>query len=138
MLRLKPPHSVCTSRWALLTMEKAYIKFKINESADKPKSNNRLWLAVKNILALIIPKANPDFDDKIENVREWMLEFDSDSELPEREIGIDEYGNVILKLPWKNNYGYWSDNNLKIEDFIKLFTPISISMEEFEDNWLSL
>ena len=30
-------------------------------------------------------------------------------------------------MPFKNNYGYWIDNNLVLDDFRKLFTTIEIS-----------
>lgn len=83
------------------------------------------WLAktVENsltkILTTIIPKANPDFDDKIQNVRQWILEVDEDEGTPEREIGLDDKGNVMMIMPWKDNYGFWTDSSVQVDELAK-------------------
>jgi hypothetical protein len=87
-------------------------------------------------LTSIIPKANPDFDYKIDLVENWLVELDCETGIPEREIGIDKNGQVILKMPFKNNYGYWTDNNLLLKDFKEHFTTSEISKESFENHWL--
>jgi len=38
-------------------------------------------------------------------------------------------------LPFKNNYGYWTDNNLLLNDFKELFNTSEISKEIFEQHW---
>ncbi|MBS1571360.1 MAG: hypothetical protein JST62_03045 [Bacteroidetes bacterium] len=78
--------------------------------------------------------ANPDFENNIDNVRVWLVEFDEDN-VPTREIGIDENNNVILKMPYKKNYGYWTDNELLYNDFINRFSAVKIDRLEFEKNW---
>jgi hypothetical protein len=97
--------------------------------------NSRITKFFKTIL-FFIPTANPDFDHLISNVNEWQLELDTDDPLPLREIGIDLNGKVIIKMPWRNNYGYWTgDNNVELKQFKENFGAIEISKEEFEKNW---
>ena len=89
------------------------------------------------ILSKILPVANPDFDKKIDDVKYWMIEFD-ETGLAEREIGLDRNSKVILKMPFKNNYGYWTDNNLQFDDFIKTFVCEKIEKKVFEHKWQEL
>jgi hypothetical protein len=35
-------------------------------------------------------------------------------------------------MPFKNNYGYWIDNNLVLDDFRKQSAAIEISKDNFE------
>ena len=86
-------------------------------------------------LKLIIPKANPDYENRIALVVYWLLEFKDDQSTPEREIGLDSNENMIMKMPYNNNYGYWVDNNLTIEDFKKSFAVEEITKEYFEEKW---
>jgi hypothetical protein len=120
-------------------MTTTYIQF------DAPKSDNQtakdgliksvLKKAVVGILTKFIPKANPDFDDKIDDVKYWLVECDNESGIPKREIGLDKEGRVILKMPFKDNYGYWLDNNLLLNDFKEHFVVSEISQESFEQSW---
>lgn len=120
-------------------MEMTYIQF------DAPKSNSQtskdglikrlLKQALMTVLAKIIPKANPDFEDKIGKVQYWLLECDSETGIPEREIGLDKKGKVILKMPYQDNYGYWTDNNLSLNDIIEHFRVSEISQTSFEQTW---
>lgn len=87
------------------------------------------------ILTTIIPKANPDFEDKIDEVEYWLVECDNETGIPEREIGLDKEGRVILKMPFKDNYGYWTDNNLLLNDFKEHFMASEVSKEIFEWKW---
>ncbi len=119
-----------------------YIKFKIPENTTEIEKENLIvkyfFIALGFLLKLIIPKGNPDFDKQIDNVEFWLLECEIESGIPEREIGIDKNGNVIVKMPFKNNYGYWTDNNLKFNDFIEKFKATEIEKIEFEFNWENL
>lgn len=87
------------------------------------------------IIEKVIPKANPDFESKIASVVRWMLELETETGIPQREIGIDKEGEVIMIMPFKNNYGYWTDNNLLLNDFITRFNAAEISIETFERLW---
>lgn len=114
-----------------------YIKFKIVPSENK-ENTGVFGKIFRKIIKSIFPKANPDFDDKIHTVLIWLLEFENEEDFPNKEIGIDENNNVILKMPYKKNYGYWTDNNLKYNDFINLFNAEIINAEEFERKWNEL
>lgn len=53
-------------------------------------------------------EANPDFEEALDFVAEWLIEYD-DVEFHQavREIGFDTNKNLIVKLPDERNYGYW-------------------------------
>ena len=116
-----------------------YIQFKVPKNEHKPKPDGFIKRNVKKgiigILTSIIPKANPDFEDKIDLVENWLVELDYETGIPEREIGIDKNGQIILKMPFENNYGYWTDNNLLLADFKKNFMTSEISQDSFENHW---
>ena len=121
-------------------MGQIYLKFKDvkgTNSDDKPKT----WLtktfekSVIKVLTTIIPKANPDFEDKIGDVDEWLIEINEETETPEREIGINNQGRTIMIMPFGRNYGYWTDNNLKLNDFIETFQATLIVDKEFNERW---
>ena len=38
-------------------------------------------------------------------------------------------------MPWKSNYGFWTDNELKYFDFKESFKFQEIDKNEFENNW---
>ncbi|MFI0428505.1 hypothetical protein [Mariniflexile sp. HMF6888] len=61
--------------------------------------------------------------------------MDDETGIPEREIGMDKDGRIIVKMPFKNNYGYWTDNNLLLADFKGHFETIEISRDSFENHW---
>jgi hypothetical protein len=111
-----------------------YIKIKSRGGVGKVKMNIVIR-CILFILKLIIPKANPDYDDKIDLVANWLLEFEDEHSIPEREIGLDANENVIMKMPYKKNYGYWADNNLRLEDFKKTFEVVEITKEYSEEKW---
>ena len=123
-------------------MKKAtYIQFKAPKTEQKTQSDRIVKRTFKNvivgILTSIIPKANPDFENKIDLVENWLVELDIETGIPEREIGLNKNGQVILKMPFKNNYGYWTDNNLLLKDFKKLFSTSEINYADFEKYWNS-
>ncbi len=120
-------------------MKTNYIQF------DAPKNDSRtakdglikssLKKAFVGILTTIIPRANPDFENKIDEVYYWLIECDNETGIPEREIGLDKEGRVILKMPFKDNYGYWTDNNLLLNDFKEHFKTSEVSKDIFEWKW---
>ncbi|OEY71727.1 hypothetical protein [Salegentibacter salarius] len=121
-------------------MRKAtYIKFKAPKPGHQSQTDGIIKQtfkkAVNGILTSLIPKANPDFDHRINLIENWLIEFDSESGIPEREIGLDKNELPILKMPYKNNYGYWTDNNLVLKDFQEHFSSFEISGEDFEKYW---
>jgi hypothetical protein len=122
-------------------MGQIYLKFNDDKarrnSDDKPKTwlTRTLEKSVVKILTTIIPKANPDFEDKLQDVKEWLIEIDEEAEIANREIGINNEGQTIMIMPFGDNHGYWTDNNLKPTDFIELFQATTINRKEFTDRW---
>ena len=87
------------------------------------------------VFSKIISRANPDFEGQFDNVAYWYVECDIESGFPEREIGFDAIGKAIMKMPYNNNYGYWTDNNLLLADFKSLFDATEVSKQDFESQW---
>lgn len=113
-----------------------YLKF--NLPFETKKSNNSLFQkTLKKVLTAILPVANPDFEEKIDDVVSWIVEFDEEN-IPSREIGLDENDSVILKMPYKKNYGFWTDNELLFHDFINKFSAIEVDNSYFNDRWNEL
>lgn len=110
-----------------------YIIFKIDKTSTRKYS--KLDRIFQKILFLILPNANPDFESKIDLVETWYLEFENIDDVPTREIGLNFEGKVIVKMPYKKNYGYWTDNLLKYKDFEKLFKIKIISKQSFLELW---
>lgn len=82
----------------------------------------------------IIPEANPDFDKKIDDVKVWLVECGSEG-IATREVGVDFNDQVIVKMPFNNNYGYWTDNSLTLRDFKERFQAEEITPDFFEQKW---
>ena len=120
-------------------MEKrVYIRFDDPRPAVPLPPDGAVKKAVKSIilkiLARIIPKSNPDFEELIDQVAYWKVEFDTQERQTCREIGFDKDGNSIVAMPLGNNYGYWTDNHLALEDYAH-FKNVNISTEEFMNDW---
>ncbi len=109
-----------------------YLKIKVDKPETFKNKENNFF---EKLLSLIIPKANPDFDDKIHKVSDWLLEFKNEKSTPNRELGLDVTGNIIVKMPYKKNYGYWTDNSLTYNDFKKNFNYKNIDKNIFEKYW---
>lgn len=109
--------------------------FKIKEPDRAVRKQGVMQRGIRFFLELIIPKANPDYEKKIDSVVYWLLEFESKRSTPEREIGLDSNEEVIVKMPYKNNYGYWVDNSLTLEGFQKTFKVEEITKEYFDEKW---
>jgi hypothetical protein len=120
-------------------MNTTYIQFEAPNNYDQTAQDGLIKSSLKKalvgILATFTPKANPDFDYKIDEVKYWLLECDNKTRIPEREIGLDKDGRVLLKMPYKDNHGYWTDNNLLLSDFKEHFVVSEISKDSFERNW---
>jgi hypothetical protein len=110
-----------------------FIKFKAPTGAEIRKTTFKKMVGF--LAALVVPKANPDFEKKLDNVVYWLLEFESKNATPKREIGLDEFGSVLLKMPYGDNYGYWVDNNLTYNDFHQEFEIADIARDEFDRKW---
>lgn len=122
-------------------MNKTYVQFNEPSINNQVKEDGPIKRFFKKTLIgalkTIIPLANPDFDNKIPEVKYWLVECDSNG-VPEREIGLNEEEQVILKMPFGKNYGYWTDNNLLLNDFKERFGASEINKEYFEQKWKQL
>ena len=47
--------------------------------------------------------ANPDFESKIDDVKVWLIECNTASGIPQREIGLNAQGEAIVKVPYNEN-----------------------------------
>src|SRR5690606_24264495 len=112
-----------------------YIKIKSKSWGRENKKGNIVMRLIFSFLKLIVPKANPDFDDRISIAAYWLLEFEDEHSTPEREIGLNSNEDVIMKMPYRDNYGYWVDNNLTFDDFQKTFESVEITKEYFDEKW---
>ncbi len=119
-------------------MENVYLKF-TDPSSEQKQTNSRIKKALQGlftkVLSTVIPKANPDFDGLIENVKEWLLEINVATDTVNREIGISESGQILMIMPMHDNYGYWSDNEIGLDYFKEHFKAIEIERKEFDDKW---
>lgn len=105
-----------------------------NQHDAVTKNTSGLEDFIVKILEALIPVGNPDFEEQLNKVERWVVEFDKEEEDTLREIGYDGRGNVSVVLPYKNNLGYWSNNNLTLEDYYKLDAK-EMSVEEFQKDW---
>jgi len=116
-------------------MSSTYIKFTDPDTRTK-RTRESWWKRIaKALLVSFIPSGNPSFEDEIENVKQWLIEFKNGNQYPNREIGLDILQQPIMIMPWRRNYGYWVDNNLLLKDFKSLFNAVEITKEEFEKHW---
>jgi hypothetical protein len=116
-------------------MSNYYLKVIAPSSETKRTKSSFTRRVSAKILETIFPVANPNFENQIEKVNAWLLEFEKEDNCPVREIGLDILGKPIMIMPWKENYGYWTDNNLSFEDFKKHFRTENSNSEEFEIYW---
>ncbi|WP_315349511.1 hypothetical protein [Hoylesella saccharolytica] len=116
-----------------------YFKFNFKsfsqDSASKQEKESFLGRFFSKLFHRL--EANPDFEEAIDFVTEWLIEYD-DVEFHQavREIGFDINKNLIVKLPDERNYGYWSDLDCGI-NFFKKFNYQLITKKEFDSLWNS-
>ncbi|MEO2070308.1 MAG: hypothetical protein ABGW99_03110 [Zunongwangia sp.] len=111
----------------------SYIKFK-DPRSEPVSQSSRFEKAVVKILSTIFPKANPNFETLIKKVDSWLVEYNQIEKAVWREIGFDKNGCSIVAMPLRNNYGYWTDNNLTLDDF-REFGITEVAKEYFENEW---
>ncbi len=103
-----------------------------NEATDWPKEN-RWKEKLINVILFFVPRANPDYENKMYLVKSWLIEFvENEGELiPWREIALDKEDKPIFAGPSERNYGFWLDTNMKYEDF----DGDPVNKDEFERYW---
>jgi hypothetical protein len=119
--------------------DSVYIQFEVHKEVDRSPEKNPIKKSIKtfivNIVSKVIPTANPDFEDSIGSVRHWLVECDRLTGIPKREIGLNSHGQAIVKMPFKDNYGYWTDNNMLLDEFKKQFDVSEIPEKYFQNYW---
>jgi hypothetical protein len=117
--------------------DKVYIKFNDPKGEPSPQQG-RLKRTIENaavkILTTIIPKANPDFEHLLDKVDYWKIEFSKTQNATWREIGFAKDGVSIVAMPFEDNYGFWTDNQLTLDDY-ETFDPTLITKDEFDNDW---
>ena len=102
-----------------------YFKFSDN--------NTRIGSSANSMLSRVLSK----FFEKetiVNQVAEWLVEFNPDYNCVEREVGLNQEGKPIYWAPLKKEYGLWSDCPLNLDDYEKFF-PEPITNEIFEKAW---
>ncbi len=116
-------------------MSNTYISFEFVKTDFNKKPENISKRFIKTDVDVTAPVSNPDFINKFSDVVRWFIEFEDDSYFPNREIGFNILGEPIIILPWKANYGYWTDSNVILKDLNFHFKVTQISKSEFTDKW---
>ena len=99
------------------------------------KTKNTLWEKIIDwLLNHFMPMANPTLDKNLGYVKEWYIEYDDVEEYTNREVGVAENGLVVFKAPFEENWGYWCDNDMTMDDYRNLNIH-AISKEAFEKLW---
>ncbi len=113
----------------------SYLRFKMPDIPTASKvGSSSFWNVIAKNLTRIIPEGNPHLNGQLELVNEWVVKFDGEG-LPVREVAIDSNDIAIAKLPWQDDYGYWTDNNLVKSDFIEQFQVLEIEKQVFLNYW---
>ena len=89
---------------------------------------------IDRLLSHFVPMANPTLEENLGYVKEWYLEYDDVEEYTNREVGVGENGLVVFKAPFEENWGYWCDNDMTMDDYRNLNIH-AISKEAFEKLW---
>ena len=108
-----------------------YIMIEMVDTYNHSKKKSLL----KRFLSLFIPLANPDYEQDIDLVKYWILEFENKESIPIREIGMSTDKNVLMKMPYKKNYGYWTDNQITHNYFVQNFPYKTVSEDFFISKW---
>ena len=113
-----------------------YLKFKIpSEEGKESTKTSALEKILAWLLEKFIPKANPDFDAKYDDVETWFIEYDEENDYTNREIGLDKDGHVIVLGPFQSNLGYWVDNDFSLQNYEDYFDVQYIDKAVFEELW---
>ena len=82
------------------------------------KTKNTLWEKIIDwLLNHFMPMANPTLEENLGYVKEWYLQYDDVEEYTNREVGVAENGLVVFKAPFEENWGYWCDNDMTMDDY---------------------
>ena len=111
-----------------------YFKFKNSEKNIVDEENSFFYTILGKFLKVIIPKSNPIHNNLFDDVNVWLIEYDEINKYTNREIGLDLDNNVIVKSPYKENLGLWTDEDLSFDDYKKFHISYTTKIE-FEKLW---
>lgn len=114
-----------------------YFKF-IDSSCNTQQGEGRkkgMMQALSSILSFVLPHSNPDFEKRYDQVHTWYIEYDEEKNLTNREVGTNENGDVIVKGPYRKNLGFWTNEDLTLEQYQQHFDITTISHEQFTELW---
>ena len=100
-----------------------------------PSQDSKLGKAIAFVLKRLLPQANPTFETIYPKVTEWLIEFDSENNYTNREVGLDTMGCTVAIGPYQNDLGFWTDTDLTLADFKSHFSCSIISPQYFEARW---
>lgn len=117
-----------------------YIIIKEKEVKSDIKFNNSFYISFLTKVLDFFVKRDFDFEDSVKNSKYWLIEFKYNdwnyTDEVQREIGLDENKSPILKLPNdKNKLGFWADEDVDFNFFIKHFEYKIITKQYFEEKW---
>src|SRR5688500_15041791 len=74
------------------------------------KHQKSLGEIIVKLLTFWIPRASPDYETNLGQIKYWYIEVDKNTGTPQREIGFDTTNRAILFAPTDKNYGLWTDS----------------------------
>lgn len=98
---------------------------------------NFLMSAINNTICTKGQKAKKETVMTDCNTSCFYIEYDINNSTVVREIGTDENNKVVTKGPYKNNLGFWIDNDLTLQEYKERFDIHSIGKETFDKLWES-
>lgn len=66
-------------------------------------------------LLFFIPRTSPGYDQRLQEVTAWLVEFDDDG-LPVREIALYGAGCPVVCGLNECNFGFWLDTSMRFDD----------------------
>lgn len=103
---------------------------RLSDSSREQRSSGKAL--VMKVLSGVLPLANPDFEDKYEQVIEWWLEIDDDG-VVRREIGFDSLGKPLVGAPIRENEGIFTDLGQEPQGTIQ-----DVDRRQFDIAWSTL
>jgi hypothetical protein len=82
----------------------------IDNPQGTTKNQRTFGEIIVRLFTFWIPRASPDYETNLDNVKYWYIEVDKNSGTPQREIGFDNINRAILFAPTDKNYGLWTDS----------------------------
>lgn len=105
----------------------------LRDTTDSPAIPTLTRLAAR-ALETLLPRANPDLDPLLADVRVWWLEIEDTGE-PSREIGFSAAGEAIVLGPVGSNLGVLVD---ACDDWSTSTADSAEAATRFEATWSAL